>query len=321
MKFNTAVKPERGDEFLVDLADIAVDHGSNNRFSQSDIKTLVQSINQYGQLEAVGAVRVKPTNTLKLAYGFGRYEAIKQINESLPEGQKMRIKVAVFDGNDRDVFFRNLAENAHRNELSHMDYAFAIRRMSENFGQNDSQIANFFGYSISWVAQHRTLLSLDYKIQEKVHTEEISVKDALALAKLSEDKQREAVEEVIKVIEEVEKEQPAVVAPGDDDDDDLPFTVTAEDSPEEITPVPEAKANKASKKAAVKDVIRRASGDKLKRSWPELHGFFEVMIGSPAVSDELQKLAAVMIAIMKGELNDDSEAVEALEALIAGGKQ
>ena len=319
MKFNTAVKPERGDEFLVDLADIAVDHGSNNRFSQSNVKTLVQSINQYGQLEAVGAVRVKPTNTLKLAYGFGRYEAIKQINESLPEDQKMRIKVVVFDGNDRDVFFRNLAENAHRNELSHMDYAFAIRRMSENFGQNDTQIANFFGYSVSWVAQHRTLLSLDYKIQEKVHTEEISVKDALTLAKLSEDKQREAVEEVIKVIEEVEKEQPAATTPSDDDD--FPFTVTAEGSPEETTPMPETKADKASKKAAVKDVIRRASGDKLKRSWPELHGFFEVMIGSPAVSDELQKLAAVMIAIMKGELNDDSEAVEALEALIAGSKQ
>lgn len=314
MKFNTAVKPERGNEYLLDLADISVDHGSNNRFSQSDVKTLVQSISQYGQLEAVGAVRVKPTNTLRLAYGFGRYEAIKQINDSLPEDQRMKIKVVVFDGNERDVFFRNLAENAHRNELSHMDYAFAIRRMKENFGQNDIQIANFFNRTANWVSQHRSLLSLDYKIQEKVHSGEINFTDALTVAKMAPEKQQEIIEEVKKVEAEVE---PITT-------DSIVATETtepvAEASPE---PAPAPVKEKTTKKK-IKEAIQKATvgaNPKAKRSWGELHSFFEVMIGSPAVSDELQKLAAVMIAIMKGELNDDSEAVEALEALIAGSKQ
>jgi ParB/RepB/Spo0J family partition protein len=314
MKFNTAVKPEKGNEYLLDLADIAVDHGSNNRFSQSDVKTLVQSISQYGQLEAVGAVRVKPTNTLRLAYGFGRYEAIRQINEGLLEDQRMKIKVVVFDGNERDVFFRNLAENAHRNELSHMDYAFAIRRMKENFGQNDKQIANFFNRTVLWVADHKVLLSLDYTIQNKVHNREINITDALTIAKMAPEKQKEIVEEVKKVEAEVE---PITT-------DSTVAAEAAEPVIEAATePVPAPAKEKATKKK-IKEVIQKAAAgtnQKAKRSWGELHGFFEVMIGSPAVSDELQKLAAVMIAIMKGELNDDSEAVEALEALIAGSKQ
>ena len=313
MKFNTAVKPERGNEYLLDLADIAVDHGSNNRFSQSDVKTLVQSISQYGQLEAVGAVRVKPTNTLRLAYGFGRYEAIKQINDSLPEDQRMKIKVVVFDGNERDIFFRNLAENAHRNELSHRDYAFAIRRMKENFGQNDIQIANFFNRAANWVSQHRALLSLDYKIQEKVHSGEINFTDALTVAKMAPEKQQEIIEEVKKVEAEVEPITADSIVAAEVD------APVAEASPE---PAPAPVKEKTTKKK-IKEAIQKAAGPnpKAKRNWSELHDFFEVMIGSPVVSDELQKLAALMIAIMKGELNDDSEAVEALEALIAGGKQ
>lgn len=326
IKFNASVKPERGTEYLVDINDISVDHESNNRFTKSDIGILIQSISQYGQLEAVGAVRVRPENSLRLAYGFGRYEAIKQINESLPEDQRMKIRVAVFDGNDRDVFFRNLAENAHRNQLSHMDYSLAIRRMSENYGQSDSQIAGFFGRTANWVSQHRSLLSLDYKIQEKVHAGEIAMVDALALTKVSKEKQQEVVKE-IKNIEVVEVSQTEAA-----NDEAIPVVVE-EDSPvveatvktTAANPEAPAKADKPAKKVKkekIKEAIRKAAGgdDKRKRSWSELHDFFEVMVGSPAISDGLQQLAGVMLAIMKGELNDDSDAVEALEVLIGGQK-
>ena len=314
MKFASGVKPERGGEFLVDLADIAADHASNNRFNQSDVKTLIQSISQYGQLEAVGAVRVKPENTLRLAYGFGRYEAIKRINEHLPEDQQMRIKVVVFDGNERDVFFRNLAENAHRNELTHMDYAVAIRRMSESYGQSDSQIANFFNRSPIWVSQHRTLLSLDHKIQDKVQCGEITMTDALAIAKLPSEKQKEVVREVVKA---VGTEEEATVVPdgGTEEGGEVITGVSAGDG--EAKP---AEPSKPAKKRKIKEAIRKAVGNKNKRAWPELHSFFEVMIGSPAITDELQNLANVMIAIMDGVIDSDGDAVEALEAVV-GGKQ
>lgn len=303
MKFASTVKPERGNEFLVNLEDIIVDHSTNNRFCQSDVKLLVQSISQYGQLEAVGAVRVKPGNTLRLAYGFGRYEAIRQINEKLLDDQKMRIKVVVFDGNERDVFFRNLAENAHRNEFSHMEYSLAIRRMSENFGQTDSQIANFFGRTGGWVSQHRSLLSLDYKVQEKIHKGEITFTDALTLAKMPVEKQKEVMKAA-----EVETPEP----PTNDTNDspgDQPGT------PAEATP--EQKPEKESKKR-IKEAIRKAIDNKGKRNWSELYSFFDVMVGSPAISDELQKLASVMMSIMSGAISDDSDAVEALESLMGG---
>jgi ParB/RepB/Spo0J family partition protein len=312
LKFQSTIKPERGAEYLVDIDDIAVDHASNNRFSQSDIGVLVQSISQYGQLEAVGAVREKPNNTLRLAYGFGRYEAIKRINAGVQEDQRMKIKVVVFDGNDRDVFFRNLAENAHRNNLSHMDYALSIRRMSENYGQTDSQIASFFGRTGGWVSQHRSLLSLDYNIQQKVHSGEINFTDALSIAKMSADKQKVAVKEIESV---VTAPAPAEVDNNEDDNTDTTtITKNEADQPEETTP--------AKKKRAVKEIIRKLSDTPKnnKRTWGEMYSFFDVMVGSPAISDELQKLAGVMLAIMSGGIHDDSEAVEALEAIM-GGKE
>lgn len=292
MKFTSAVKPEKGNEFLIDLADIQVDHSANNRFAQSDISILVQSISQYGQLEAVGAVRVKPHNTLKLAYGFGRFEAIKRINESLPADQQMKIRVSVFDGNERDVFLRNLAENAHRNDLTHMDYALAIRRMTEAYGQTDSQIAQFFGRTNSWVSQHRSLLCLDHTVQAKVHDGAISLTDALALTKVSEERQREIVASIT---------PPAAPedAPGAEPD---PFEAAA----------PKSKKDKPK----IKKLVNKETGGKTRRTYAEMAQFFQIMIGSPACSTNLQRLAQTMLGIMNGDLNSDAEAVEALEAIV-----
>jgi hypothetical protein len=54
------------------------------------------------------------------------------------------------------------------------DEPLAIRKMGELFGQSDSQIANFFGRTSGWVSQHRSLLGLDFRIQEKIHSGEIN---------------------------------------------------------------------------------------------------------------------------------------------------
>lgn len=303
--FATAVKPEKGNEYIIDLADIQVDHGANNRYAQADTDILVQSIGQYGQLESVGVVRVKPHNTLKLAYGFGRYEAIKRINESLPDDQKMKIRVTVFDGNDHDVFVRNLAENAHRNNLTHMDYALAIRKMGELYNQNDTQISNFFGRTKAWVSQHRSLISLDHTIQARLHAGEISFTDALSLTKVSLEKQREIVAAAV-------DETPAPAADAADAENEEVPEVTTEDSPAEEPIVPAAKKEKAS----IKKLVKNVTGGKTKRTMGEMNQFFQIMIGSPVISEKLQQLAQVMLAIMSGELDSDAEAVSAIEVVL-----
>ena len=289
--FATAVKPEKGNEYIIDLADIHVDHGANNRYAQADTDILVQSISQFGQLESVGVVRVKPHNTLKLAYGFGRYEAIKRINESLLDDQKMKIRVTVFDGNDHDVFVRNLAENAHRNNLTHMDYALAIRKMGELYNQSDTQISNFFGRTTSWLSQHRLLISLDHTVQGKLHAGEISFSDALSLTKVSLEKQRE------------------IVAAAENED---AAEAKKEDSPAEEPIVPAVKKEKAS----IKKLVKGVTGGKTKRTMGEMNQFFQIMIGSPVISEKLQQLAQVMMAIMSGELDSDAEAVSAIEVVL-----
>jgi len=303
MKFASAVKPEKGNEFLIDLADIKVDHSVNNRFAQADVAILVQSISQYGQLEAVGAVRVKPHNTLQLAYGYGRYEAIRRINESLPEDQRMKIRVTVFDGNERDVSVRNLAENAHRNDLTHMDYALAIRKLTELYGQTDSQIAQFFGRTNGWVSQHRALLSLGHTVQQKLHNGSLSFTDAYALTKVSEERQREIVAAVTAL-------PPAEAAPAPAAEQPEADTVV-----ETEAPAPEAKPEKE-KKVKIKELVAKETGGKTRRTFAEMVQFFQIMIGSPACSTNLQRLAQTMLGIMNGDLDSDAEAVEALEAIV-----
>lgn len=300
MKFTSAVKPEKGNEFLIDLSDIKVDHSVNNRFTQADVHILVQSISQYGQLEAVGAVRVKPHNTLQLAYGYGRYEAIRQINESLPEDQRMKIRVTVFDGNERDVFLRNLAENAHRNDLTHMDYALAIRKLTELYGQTDSQIAQFFGRTNGWVSQHRALLSLDHTVQQKLHDGSLSFTDAYALTKVSEERQREIVASVTVL-------PPAAPAPTAEQSED--GTVVEAPAPAKAKPEKE-------KKVKIKQLVAKETGGKTRRTYADMLQFFQIMIGSPACSTNLQRLAQTMLGIMNGDLNSDADAVEALEAIV-----
>jgi len=303
--FATAVKPEKGNEYIIDLADIHVDHGANNRYAQADTDILVQSISQFGQLESVGVVRVKPHNTLKLAYGFGRYEAIKRINESLPDDQKMKIRVTVFDGNDHDVFVRNLAENAHRNNLTHMDYALAIRKMGDLYNQSDTQISNFFGRTTSWLSQHRSLISLDHTVQGKLHAGEISFSDALSLTKVSLEKQREIVAAAV-------AEYPdAPPSPAATENEDAPGA-KKEDSPAEEPIVPAVKKEKAS----IKKLVKGVTGGKTKRTMGEMNQFFQIMIGSPVISEKLQQLSQVMLAIMSGELDSDAEAVSAIEVVL-----
>jgi len=198
---------------------------------------------------------------------------------------------------------RNLAENAHRNNLTHMDYALAIRKMGDLYNQNDTQISQFFGRTNGWVSQHRSLVSLDHTVQGKLHAGEISFTDALSLTKVSLEKQREIVAAAV-------DETPAPAADAAENED-VP-EVTEEDSPAEEPIVPAVKKEKAS----IKKLVKGVTGGKTKRTMGEMNQFFQIMIGSPVISEKLQQLSQVMLAIMSGELDSDAEAVSAIEVIL-----
>lgn len=277
--------------FLVNIDDIEADHSINNRFKSGDTATLIQSIKEIGQTQPVGVIKTKPEGKLKLKWGFGRYEAIKKINEGLPEDQQMKIRVEVFNGNDDEAFFANADENMVRNELSPVDKAYTFRRMISNYGMKQTDIAKRYGKTPAWVSQHVSLLSLDKKTQNKVHSGEIPFKEAVTMSSMT-------AEDRATVITTAESAQAtaAGVAPED--------------------------KKKASRKAVVKAVKAVATANKVKenkpvkRTYTDIMEFFDVMRVSGVVSKKMNALSIFMTDFMMGTPDQEDEAVAMLEKII-----
>ena len=276
--------------YLVNANDIEVNHAENGRFKPGKIESLMESISENGQLQPISVIKTKPEGKLKLKWGFGRLEAIKKLNEGKPEDQQIKVRVEIFTGNEDEAFFANADENMIRNDLTPMDKAFVFRKMITNFGMKQTDIARRYKKTPAWVSQHISLLSLDTKSQNKVHSGDIPFKEALTMVNMS------------------AEDRTAVVA-------------TAESAQAQVGEAPEVQ-KKAARKAIVKAVkvvadAKKAKENKpVKRSFADIYEFFDVMNGSPVVSKRMQSLAAFMTGFLMGTPEQEDEAVEALEKIL-----
>lgn len=283
--FAAAVTPAKT-TYLVNANDIEVDHSTNNRFKPGKIEGLMQSIQEQGQLQAVSVIKTKPEGKLKLTWGFGRVEAIKRLNEGKPEDQQIKVRVEIFNGNEDEAFFANADENMIRNDLTPIDKAIVFRKMTDRFGMKQADIAKRYKKTPAWVSQHLSLLTLDTKIQNKVHSGDIPFSEAVSMATMkAEDRET--------VIAKTESAQAAVA-----------------------TAAPEVQ-KKAARKAAVAAVkeVKQASKP-VKRNLTDIRDFFEISYGSPAVSKKMSALAGFMVNLIDGIPDQDDEAVELLEKIL-----
>ena len=291
-KFAVEVTPVKS-TYLVNANDIEADHSQNGRFKSGKIEGLMQSIRDNGQLQPISVIRTKPEGKLKLKWGFGRLEAIRKINEGLPPEQQIKVRVELFNGNEDEAFFANADENMVRNDLSPMDKAIVFRRMITQFGMKQTDIAKRYKKTPAWVSQHVSLLSLETLTQNKVHSGDIPFKEALTMVNMT-------AEDRFAVVTTVESAQ-------------------AQAQAEAVT---HDIQKKVSRKAAVKAVKIIADAKKVKenklvkRSFADIHEFFDVMNGSPAVSKRTQALAAFMVGFLMGTPEQEDEAVEALEKIM-----
>jgi len=300
---------KRSDLLLIPMHLLTVDHAQNGRFDkQSNIQTLADSIKQDGQLQAVIVKRIPKSDKYELIAGYRRYMAIKAINEELPQDQWLGIKAVVSSKSDAEVFLANITENHERKDLSPMDYAFQIRRLTEEWGWNQKQCAEKYNRTPAWVSQHLSLTRLNHDIQVKVDRGFVTFSDAVAMAANSTSEEQR---EVSKAINEAQAEVANEVK--------VPDTATNKQK-NEAKATAAKKVKEAAKKAVAKAVKKpyvtppskkEAKEEKVeaigKRTPRDMYEFLQYHMDPNKFSKEVRLTANILLNGWDGKIREDAD--------------
>ena len=145
------------------------------RFDEAEIEALAASIREHGVLQPL---LVRPARALASGYeivaGERRWRAAQRAGLS-------ELPVVVRTLEDREVLEVALVENLQREELHPLEEARAYRRLVEEFGRRQEDIARMVGKSRSHVANSLRLLQLPEQVQTHLWHGRLSAGHARAL--------------------------------------------------------------------------------------------------------------------------------------------
>ena len=200
---------ERRDYFFVDPRDIIANEAINGRHTpvpDSDILDLAHNMMEFGNRTPVECSKVVEVakdgpnagKTIELVYGFSRWRAGILINTKLRPEDPIKLKVLLVQVNAKERLIHNIIENRFRNRTTLIDDAFNQRRLREEQGMDDTQIAALYKQSPSWVSRLKGMLALSAKVQDAIATREIEGAAGLVMveSKLNEEDQLRVLGEV-----------------------------------------------------------------------------------------------------------------------------
>jgi ParB family chromosome partitioning protein len=144
------------------------------------LQELVASIKENGLLQPV-LVRPVPDGGFEVVAGGRRFRAVQELGWD-------HVPVVVRDVDDRTMLVLALIENLQREDLSPLDEAHAYRRLVEEFGLTQAQVAGRVGRDRSTVANTIRLLGLPEAVRQLLGDGDISAGHARALLGLSDEK-------------------------------------------------------------------------------------------------------------------------------------
>lgn len=143
---------------------------------------LADSIKTIGLRQAI-EVRPREGGRYEIISGHRRYLAHVQLR--LPN-----IRAVVTDADDVTTERLRATENLQRENLSPMEEARAMGRLSELDNLNAEQLAHKLSRSVWWVEHRLALLALPDDLQELVHTKELSASHGMLLAEIDDEQHR-----------------------------------------------------------------------------------------------------------------------------------
>jgi len=163
-------------------------------FSQQYFDELAESIEREGQLKPV-IVRPHPEeeNRYQIIDGEHRVRTLRKLGRYLVRAEVRRL-------NDEEAFFLAMRVNQmHGKRLENLEEGLHIKRMMEEFGYTQIQIAEKFKKSQPWVSNRLSLANrLAPKTEEAFITHVITKSHAREIAELPREDQPAVVERVVK---------------------------------------------------------------------------------------------------------------------------
>ena len=152
-------------------------------FSEQDLADLVASIRENGLLQPIVVRPAPPGSTVEweIVAGERRWRATMRLGWQ-------EIPATIRDVDDRTLLVLALVENLQRSELSALEEADGFRRLGDEFGLNQQQIAEVVGRDRSTIANSLRLLQLPASVRQLLADGRLSAGHARALLGLGNDR-------------------------------------------------------------------------------------------------------------------------------------
>lgn len=144
-------------------------------YPEEEIQTLSASLAALGQQEPITCYWSNTEHAYVILQGHCRYHAAK-----LAGLKSLMAVVVTEDMNAVRALAKRMAENTARNDLHPLDCARALKRLIEEGGLNQQEVAKQLGRSQGWVSKQLALLEMPEEQQAKVAKGTVSLTEARA---------------------------------------------------------------------------------------------------------------------------------------------
>ncbi|WP_417515740.1 ParB/RepB/Spo0J family partition protein [Minwuia sp.] len=143
-----------------------------HRFDDEEMRALIESVRQQGIIQPI-LVRRDPDvpETFEIIAGERRWRAAQTV-------QLHEVPVVIRDMSDDDALQIALIENIQRQDLNPLEEAEGYRRLADEFGHSQMEIAQAVGKSRSHIANTVRLLALPDEVAEMVRGGRLSASAA-----------------------------------------------------------------------------------------------------------------------------------------------
>jgi ParB family chromosome partitioning protein len=148
-------------------------------FDDKALEELSQSIKSYGIIQPI-TVRKIYDDIYEIVAGERRFKAAKLLNmETIP--------AVVIEVREEESAAMALIENLQREDLDFIEEAMAYEKLIEDFGLNQTQLAEKLGKSQSTIANKMRILKLPENVKQRLREGGLSERHARALLKLDDE--------------------------------------------------------------------------------------------------------------------------------------
>jgi len=148
-------------------------------FDDKSLEELSQSIKSYGIIQPI-TVRKIYDDIYELVAGERRLKAVKLLRmETIP--------AVIIEVKEEESAAMALIENLQREDLDFIEEAMAFERLIEDFGLNQTQLAEKLGKSQSTIANKMRILKLPESVKKELREAKLTERHARALLKIEDE--------------------------------------------------------------------------------------------------------------------------------------